>query len=94
MPYYRPPAIPSSEITPESTYQRRREFLQQMSLAAGGWLLSGLGKNTFAADAAVDTPNTWEEITHYNNFYEYSQEKTAIAILAQNLNPQVNHHRW
>lgn len=94
MSYYRPPSIPSSEITSETTYLQRRQFIRDMAITAGGVLLSSAGINVNMANAAnatsADTPNTWEEITNYNNFYEYSQEKTAIATLAQNLNP----HPW
>lgn len=60
--------------------------------AAGGLGASGLlVPASHAADLrniGNDKPNTWEEITTYNNFYEYSQEKTAIAELAKNLNPR------
>jgi len=35
-----------------------------------------------------ERPNTFQEITSYNNFYEYSPEKTAVKHLAVNLNPR------
>jgi sulfoxide reductase catalytic subunit YedY len=35
-----------------------------------------------------DKLNTYAEITTYNNFYEYSPDKRAVAILAQNLRPR------
>jgi sulfoxide reductase catalytic subunit YedY len=31
-----------------------------------------------------DTPNSLEDITNYNNFYEFSTSKTAVAARAQN----------
>ncbi|MBX9868822.1 MAG: protein-methionine-sulfoxide reductase catalytic subunit MsrP, partial [Burkholderiaceae bacterium] len=87
----RPPSIPSSEITSEATYLKRRQFMRDIAITAGGVLFSSVGIQAHAANyAGNETPNTWEEITNYNNFYEYSQEKTAIATLAQNLNP----HPW
>lgn len=90
----RPSPIAPSEITSESTYFGRRKFIAQMTAigAAGGLGASGLlVPASHAADLrniGNDKPNTWEEITTYNNFYEYSQEKTAIAELAKNLNPR------
>ena len=31
------------------------------------------------------TPNTYEEITNYNNFYEFSTSKSAVAAKAESL---------
>lgn len=84
MPAYRPPAIPSSEITPRSVYLRRREF---MGLMAGAGLLLGAGGaraeapamaplKTVASDYKVDEPITSrEDVTTYNNFYEFGADK-------------------
>src|SRR5688572_3214405 len=33
---------------------------------------------------ATDVPNSFEEITNYNNFYEFSTDKTAVARKAEN----------
>lgn len=35
---------------------------------------------------AGETPNSLEDITNYNNFYEFSTDKRAVARKAQNLN--------
>lgn len=35
-------------------------------------------------DKLSDLPNSFEEITNYNNFYEFSTSKTAVARAAQN----------
>jgi Sulfite oxidase and related enzymes len=35
--------------------------------------------------SSAETPNTFEEITNYNNFYEFSTSKTAVARNAQTL---------
>ncbi|GAB4415818.1 MAG: protein-methionine-sulfoxide reductase catalytic subunit MsrP [Anaerolineales bacterium] len=35
-------------------------------------------------DELGDTANTYEEITNYNNFYEFSTDKQAVAGLAKN----------
>jgi sulfoxide reductase catalytic subunit YedY len=73
--------IPSSEITRYDLYVNRRRFIEQSAaLAAAAVVLPG----AFAPDALrapgaqqvpPDTPNTLEEITHYNNFYEFGTEK-------------------
>jgi sulfoxide reductase catalytic subunit YedY len=74
-----------SDITPESVYRSRRRFLgQTLALGTAGWA-GGMG---FAM--AAEKPNTREEIVSYNNFYEYSPDKHAVAALAENLNP----HPW
>ena len=66
--------------------------------AAGGFGASGLlVPASHAADLrniGNDKPNTWEEITTYNNFYEYSQEKTAIAELAKKAVSTTKCNHW
>ncbi|MGC8779645.1 MAG: protein-methionine-sulfoxide reductase catalytic subunit MsrP [Anaerolineae bacterium] len=37
-----------------------------------------------AAENPADTPTSFEAITNYNNFYEFSTEKEAVAKAAQN----------
>ncbi len=32
-----------------------------------------------------DKPNSWSQITRYNNYYEFSTSKEAIVHLAQEL---------
>ena len=84
----RPAPIPASQITPESVYLERRRFLGQAAiLGAGAGLIGNAGAAALSAD---DKLNTWEQITSYNNFYEYSPDKHAVAALAANLNP----HPW
>ena len=67
--------IPSSEITPESVYINRRKFLgASAGIGAAAFLSPG------AAAAPLSTrqdeePNTWEEITTHNNFYEFGLDK-------------------
>jgi methionine sulfoxide reductase catalytic subunit len=78
--------IRPSEITPESTYLNRRRLLQA-ALAAG---VAGLGGAWVEpARAAVtpltykrnekyslsEAPNKYDDITHYNNFYEFGIDK-------------------
>lgn len=50
----RPPAIPSSEITPESVYRSRRRFLRQAGVAlAGAGFASGLPASALAAEGGA-----------------------------------------
>ncbi|RPJ83253.1 MAG: protein-methionine-sulfoxide reductase catalytic subunit MsrP, partial [Acidobacteria bacterium] len=79
--------IPSSEITDQSVYMRRREFMQAAAapivgaaLAAAcaeapeaqGARLPGVVKGPFG----TDEPRTpYETVTTYNNFYEFGTDK-------------------
>src|SRR5262245_59357373 len=96
----RAPDIPSSEITDEKVYLRRREFMRlaggAVAIAAAGPLLAACGSEGAAAAGSsaelaggqTDLPNVkpkvvttdekWnavEEITGYNNFYEFGTGK-------------------
>lgn len=76
--------IPSSEITPERDWVNRRQFL---GTAAGAALTVAsaspvLAACTTAEGAQRDEPNTWEQITSYNNFYEYGTGKEDPAAEA------------
>jgi methionine sulfoxide reductase catalytic subunit len=95
------PAIPSSEITDEQVYLRRREFIRIAGRAAAAAavapLLPGCSGEPAAAEpragemfgvaqsplsgykekaiATDEKLNTFEEITGYNNFYEFGTGK-------------------
>ena len=63
--------IPSSEITPESVYQNRREFM----ITAAAFLVQ-------AKRGAYDTSERvtpYEYATTYNNFYEFGTDKADPA---------------
>jgi methionine sulfoxide reductase catalytic subunit len=117
----RPKDTRSSEVTPESLYVGRREFLRKAALftgvatAFGGglvWLAGGAAKKRgeaskaagladsastastdFAASrsenyAGVEAMNTFEQITTYNNFYEFGVDKADPAANAHTLRPR------
>jgi sulfoxide reductase catalytic subunit YedY len=72
--------IAPSEITPEFLYWNRRRFLA----AAGAAALLGLTTSSPLAALAErrsgraddDKPNSYDDITHYNNYYEFGPSKT------------------
>jgi sulfoxide reductase catalytic subunit YedY len=81
----RPSDIPSSEITPESAYVNRRKFLREAALGAAVVVAAPSAIAACARDVVEeapgevarqeDTPNSYEEITSYNNFYEFGTDK-------------------
>ena len=89
--------IRSSEITPKSLYLRRREFLALGAAGAGALLfpagaraagtphgrkLEGVKPGQPSTD---EKKNSFEEITHYNNFYEFGTDKNDPARHAAKL---------
>ncbi len=91
--------IPSSEITPEHVYLSRREFIKSMGFVGlGGLLLSACGaKPTTSAsgeagpsgtsaglaDELGDPATSFEVVTNYNNYYEFSTDKESVAPLSK-----------
>jgi sulfoxide reductase catalytic subunit YedY len=68
------------DITPEAVYLNRRQIVA--GLAAAG-LGSIAGTGALASDDR--TPNTWEEVTDYCNFYEFGTRKDDPARHAHRL---------
>ncbi len=80
--------IPYSEVTPESLYLDRRRFLQATALASVGSALAAFGAPALAASPQADLSgvsksplstneklNSFEDITGYNNFFEFGTDK-------------------
>ena len=93
MPIRKPADIPSSEITDEATYVGRRRFLgiaagAGAALIAGG-TISSLRANGASAEAAEqgqqDALTPYEDVTTYNNFYEFGTGKDDPARNAHTL---------
>jgi sulfoxide reductase catalytic subunit YedY len=87
--------INSWEITSESNYKNRRQFIRDAGLAIGaGVLASALPLSVNAAGQELVTvqgpystdeaPNSWEDVTTYNNFYEFGTGKEDPYQNAQN----------
>ncbi|WP_187430666.1 Protein-methionine-sulfoxide reductase catalytic subunit MsrP [Roseobacter fucihabitans] len=69
-----------ADVTPEAAFMNRRQL---MSVAAAGVGLAALGARAGAEEALE--PNSWEDITQYNNFYEFGTGKTDPATYAGGL---------
>ena len=84
----KPSDIRPSEITSETNYLNRRQFLQSSALA-GGSLLAGPAMSAVVPDtpmaelsgvipgkySTTETPNSIEDIVTYNNYYEFGTGK-------------------
>ena len=96
--------IPSSEITPKVLYLNRRSFIAGagaiLGAAAGGSVLSKVVSPSLAVMAGAKLDDTkrqystseketpFNDITHYNNYYEFSTDKYEPAELSKNFNPR------
>ena len=90
--------IKSSEITPESVYHNRRSILKTLGILSTGLTTSFLSSNRLIAEesnlqflnnskySTNETLNSYEDITTYNNFYEFGMQKTIPLITVVNLN--------
>jgi sulfoxide reductase catalytic subunit YedY len=86
----------SSEITPYHQYLTRRDFLKAAGLAGGGALLAACAPAVTPTESSAQTTytgagvdelgdpvNSFEDITNYNNYYEFTVDKQGVAALAQ-----------
>jgi sulfoxide reductase catalytic subunit YedY len=82
--------IRPSEITPESDYVNRRQFINSAALAGSGLLLSSgcTDAQTPSSSVVSDlTPNPIEDIMTYNNFYEFGLGKGDPAKYSDSFKP-------
>jgi sulfoxide reductase catalytic subunit YedY len=96
----KPNDIVSSEITPKASYLSRRKFIagaavtgaaiagglylrdhDQPEVVQAGAKLSGIVKSKFSTD---EKPNSFKDITSYNNYYEFSTDKYDPSELSAN----------
>ena len=99
---YKSVPVLSSEITPKSLYLNRRDFLKTAGLLTGTALLAACAptvssqsvptpSHTAAYAGKTDelgAPlNSFDDITNYNNYYEFSTDKAAVAPLSANFKP-------
>ena len=97
----RPADIRPSEITCKDSYLDRRQFIQSAALAGGSMLagtavggiipeerrakLTGVEKSGFSTDEA---PNSYTDITTYNNYYEFGTNKDDPFRYSQEFEPR------
>jgi len=97
----KPADIRPSEITSKENYLNRRDFMRAGALAGGAALASpalaavvpdmsrmvlpGVSKSDLSTDEA---PNSYEDITTYNNYYEFGTGKSDPARYAQSFEPR------
>lgn len=76
-----------SDITPEADFLNRRQVIAGAVALAGMGLGAGIASQANAASAySTDaTPNSLEDITSYNNFYEFGFDKDDPARYAGGL---------
>jgi len=71
------------DVTPEAVWLNRRQILGGLGLAGAG-IAVGSGAAAQASRAELE-PNSWEDITTYNNFYEFGTGKGDPAANAHQL---------
>jgi sulfoxide reductase catalytic subunit YedY len=97
----KPAGIRPSEITSQTNYLNRRQFMKAGAIAGGSLLapaalgavvpaarrasLEGVASSPFSTDEA---PNSYEDITTYNNFYEFGTGKDDPAVHARDFEPR------
>jgi sulfoxide reductase catalytic subunit YedY len=101
---YKSVPVKSSEITPYSQYLSRRDFLKAAGIVTGSALLAACAPKAAETavpeteapvipggnftDELGDNANSFEDITNYNNFYEFTTDKEGVARLAPQFNPE------
>ena len=88
--------ILGSEITPYNLYINRRKFIKKVSAVGFVSIIPTeiYSKHIGESDDYEmfldegDTLNTYEEITNYNNFYEFGMGKSDPAENSKNFNPK------
>jgi len=97
----KPADIRSSEITSHKNYLNRRDFIRAGAIAGGSMLapaalaavvpegkrakLEGVKKSRFST---IETPNSYDDITTYNNYYEFGTGKDDPVVYARSLKPR------
>lgn len=93
---YRSVPVEPDEITPKHIYQSRRKFLKQMGIVGLGALLAGCAPDNFSdqpiptgiptngrTDDLGDPLTSYNAITGYCNFYEFTTNKETVDERAQ-----------
>ncbi len=95
----RPSDIRPSEITDKDLYLTRRRFLRGAAATAGVLIAGGLDSRLASARGERladvnktdygkgETPNSYEDVTTYNNFYEFGTGKSDPSRNSGDFNP-------
>jgi sulfoxide reductase catalytic subunit YedY len=91
--------VRSSEITPKHIYLSRRDFMKAATVTASATVLAACAPtgSDSTSEGPTSTPfpksnktdelgesvNTYEDITNYNNYYEFTTDKQGVAPLAR-----------
>ncbi|MFY9210347.1 MAG: protein-methionine-sulfoxide reductase catalytic subunit MsrP [Aestuariivita sp.] len=76
--------LTAADVTPYDAFLNRRQLIAGAAAGLGlGAIAAGQAHAT--ADARALEPNTWEEITSYNNFYEFGTDKGDPARYAHEM---------
>lgn len=88
------PQLSAADVTPEAVFFNRRRFMQAGTAGLAA-LVTPACLNAKQSEAAARTggkdyadgeaPNSWEQITEYNNFYEFGTGKRDPAKYAGSL---------
>ena len=97
----KPADIRPSEITSQENYLNRREFIRAGAIAGGTLLapnalgalipegklakLPGIIKSPYSTD---EEPNSYDDITTYNNYYEFGTGKGDPVVYARDFEPR------
>ena len=97
----RPSQIRPSEITSKENYLSRRDFIRAGAIAGGSTLagpalgaivpaarreqITGIAQSEFST---TDAPNSYEDITTYNNYYEFGTGKADPYRYSQDFEPR------
>jgi sulfoxide reductase catalytic subunit YedY len=88
--------LSQNDVTPQELFDKRRSFLKlgAASMVASGAIIEALAKDNipvanlkYIKDKNIDNLklNTYEQITTYNNFYEFTTSKGGVKDLAHTL---------
>lgn len=96
-----PADIRPSQITSKDNYLNRRSFIRAGAIAGGALLstsvpgavipeapratLADVGKSKFSTS---ETPNTYQDVTTYNNYYEFGTGKQDPHLYATDFEPR------
>lgn len=82
MPYRYKSDLTRADVTPEHVFLNRRKFMS----GAAGLMAGSIAGSALASNFSTDQePNSWDDITGYNNFYEFGTAKTDPAEYAHSL---------